>query len=79
MTAMTVDTSIPDSQLTREEIIARNLKAVEAHFHNENPESVEAAIALYADNVSWEGPARGIVMKDPKEILAAYRGIFRTV
>ncbi|MCC2109457.1 MAG: nuclear transport factor 2 family protein [Hyphomicrobiales bacterium] len=79
MTAMTVDTSIPDSQLTREEIIARNLKAVEAHFHNENPESVEAAIALYADNVSWEGPARGIVMKDAKEILAAYRGIFRTV
>lgn len=79
MTAMIVDSSTPDSQLTREQIIARNLKAVEAHFHNENPESVEAAIELYGDNISWEGPSRGIVMTDKNEILSAYRGIFRTV
>lgn len=77
--AAEVDTSIPDSALTREQIIARNLKVVETHFHNENPEHVEKAIALYADKVSWEAPSRGIVMHDKAEILEAYRGIFRTV
>jgi hypothetical protein len=27
---------VPDSALTRDEVIARNLVAVDAHFHNEN-------------------------------------------
>ena len=31
----------PDSELTRDEIIARNLKVVDFHFHTENPEEVE--------------------------------------
>ena len=77
--AIEVDTAAPDSALTREEIVERNLRVVEAHFHNENPEHVEKAIALYAENISWEAPTRGLVMSDPKEILQAYRGIFRTV
>jgi SnoaL-like domain len=77
--ALVVDTTVPDSALTREQIIARNLKAVEAHFHNETPEHVERAIALYGDTISWEAPTRGIVMNDKNEILEAYRGIFRTV
>jgi hypothetical protein len=77
--ALVVDTTVPDSSLTREQIIARNLKAVEAHFHNETPEHVERAIALYGDTISWEAPTRGIVMNDKNEILEAYRGIFRTV
>ena len=76
---MTVDTSVPDAELTREEIVARNLKAVEAHFHNETPETVEAAIDLYGDRISWEAPTRGVVMDDPKAVLAAYRDIFKTV
>lgn len=79
MNAMTIDSSVPDSQLTREQIIERNLKAVEAHFHNENPEMIEQALALYGDTVSWEGPSRGIVMTDKRDVLEAYRGIFRTV
>jgi hypothetical protein len=77
--AVTVDTTVPDSQLTRDQVIARNLEVVQAHFHNENPEHVEAAIALYADTISWEAPTRGVVMTDKAEILEAYRGIFRTV
>ncbi len=76
---MEVDTTLPDSAFTREQIAERNLRVVEAHFHNENPEHVEKAIALYADNISWEAPTRGIVIHDPKEILDAYRGIFRTI
>lgn len=77
--SIAVDTSVPDSALTRDEIIARNLKVVEAHFHNETPEHVDRAIALYGDTISWEAPTRGIVMNDKKEILEAYRAIFRTV
>jgi hypothetical protein len=77
--AMEVDTSVPDSELSRDEIIARNLRVVEAHFHNETPELVEKAVALYADHISWEAPTRGVVMHDKAEILEAYRGIFRTV
>ena len=74
-----VDTTVADSALTREQIIARNLQVVEAHFHNETPEHVEKAIALYGDTISWEAPTRGIVMNDKNDILDAYRAIFRTV
>ncbi|TKC77268.1 nuclear transport factor 2 family protein [Trinickia terrae] len=77
--AIKVDTSVPDSELSRDEIIARNLKVVEAHFHNETPELVENAVALYAEDISWEAPTRGVVMSSRDEILEAYRGIFRTV
>jgi len=77
--SMEVDTSLPDSALTREQVVERNMRVVDAHFHNENPDSVEKAIALYADNITWEAPARGIIMKNRDEILAAYRGIFRSV
>ena len=77
--AMEVDTTLPDRALTKEQIIERNLRVVQAHFHNENPESVEKAIALYADKVSWEAPNRGIVLTDKAEILEAYRGIFRSI
>jgi SnoaL-like domain len=71
--------SRPDSQLTREQIIERNMKVVDWHFHSENPEEVEKAVALYHDDIVWEAPTRGIVMKDHKEILEAYRNIFKTV
>ena len=74
-----VDTIVPDGALTREQIIARNLQVVEAHFHNETPEHVERAIALYGDTISWEAPTRGVVMNNKADILEAYRAIFRTV
>jgi hypothetical protein len=76
---MDIDTHLPDSALSRDQIIERNLRVVEAHFHNETPEYVEKAIALYADSISWEAPTRGVIMHDAAEILEAYRGIFRTV
>src|ERR1700741_5597968 len=74
-----VDTSVPDSALTGEQIIARNLSVVEAHFHNETPEHRWKAIALYGDSISWEAPTRGVVMNNKDDILEAYRAIFRTV
>jgi hypothetical protein len=69
----------PDSELTRDEIIARNLKVVDFHFHTENPDAVEKAVAVYADDITWEAPSRGVVIKNRKEVLAAYRDIFRTL
>ncbi|MFE7439479.1 nuclear transport factor 2 family protein [Streptomyces chartreusis] len=69
----------PDAELSREEVIERNLRVVEAHFHNENPDDVDKAIALYADGIVWEAPCRGMVYTDPAEVRKAYFGIFRTI
>jgi ketosteroid isomerase-like protein len=37
--------------------IADNLALVEAHFHSEAEQEVEAALALYTDDIAWEAPA----------------------
>jgi ketosteroid isomerase-like protein len=37
--------------------IARNLECVEKHFHSEAVNEVEAALALYTDDIAWEAPA----------------------
>ncbi|GAA2362990.1 nuclear transport factor 2 family protein [Dactylosporangium salmoneum] len=62
--------------LSREEIIARNLAVVEDHFHNETPETIDQAIAGYAENIVWEVPARGLVLRDKEEVKQEYLRIF---
>ncbi len=37
--------------------IARNLVAVENHFHSEALNEVEAALATFTDDIVWEAPA----------------------
>jgi ketosteroid isomerase-like protein len=76
--ALANDTRL-DSELTRDEVIARNLAVVEAHFHNENPDDVDKAIALYTDDITWEAPSRGMVYTDPADVRAAYVDIFKTL
>ena len=49
-------TTQTDSSL-RDDIIARNLAAVEVHFHNETPETIDKAISVYTDDIVWEVPA----------------------
>lgn len=39
------------------EQIARNLAAVENHFHSEEIANVEAALETFTDDVIWEAPA----------------------
>jgi steroid delta-isomerase-like uncharacterized protein len=68
-----------NSELTHDEIITRNLAAVQAHFHNENPDDVDKAIALYTDDIVWEAPSRGMVYTDPADVRAAYMDIFATL
>lgn len=68
-----------EQTLTREEVIERNLQVVEAHFHNETPETIQDAIALYTDDILWEGPARGLVLESADDALAGYRDIFSSL
>jgi len=37
--------------------IARNLAAVENHFHSEAQNEVETALELYTDDIVWDAPA----------------------
>ncbi len=74
-----VDLDVDTTAMTREELIAHNLHVVEAHFHNETPDLVDKAIALYGPEIVWEAPARGLVYTDPVEVKKAYLGIYRTL
>ncbi|MGI5176504.1 nuclear transport factor 2 family protein [Dactylosporangium sp. CA-152071] len=60
----------------REAIIALNNATVDEHFHNENPESIDQAIAVYTDDIVWEVPARGLVHRDKETVKAEYLQIF---
>jgi hypothetical protein len=73
------DAGLDVSGLTRDQLIEHNLRVVEAHFHNENPDDVDKAIALYGPGAVWEAPFRGQVYTDPADVKAAYLAIFRTV
>lgn len=71
--------SVDVSSLSRDELIEHNLRVVEAHFHNENPEDIDKALALYGPDIVWEAPVRGQVYTDADEVRAAYLAIFETV
>lgn len=70
---------VPDRELTREEVIARNLAVVEAHFHNEHPDRIDEALRLYTDDIVWEGPSRGQVYRDAATVRRSYLDIFATI
>lgn len=65
--------------MSREELVELNLRVVEAHFHNENPDDVDKAIALYGPDVVGEAPFRGQVYTDPADVKLAYLSIFSTL
>jgi SnoaL-like domain len=65
-------------ELTPEQIVERNLAAVEAHFHNENPVDIDKAIALYGDSIVWEVPSRGVLLRDKATVKAAYLKLFES-
>jgi hypothetical protein len=68
-----------DALRSYQEAQALNLAVVSEHFHNETPDTVDKAIALYADEITWEGPARGLVYTDPAEVKQMYLGIYKTL
>jgi hypothetical protein len=67
---------MPTAEETRDAIIAANIAAVESHFHNENPEDIDIAIAGYNDDIVWEVPARGLVFRDKQRVKQEYLKIF---
>jgi hypothetical protein len=60
----------------REDIIARNIAAVDVHFHNENADSIDLAVGVYTDDIVWEVPARGLVHRDRDRVKQEYLRIF---
>jgi ketosteroid isomerase-like protein len=62
--------------MTREELIAANLAAVEAHFHSEAVNEVDKALELYTDDIVWESPARSLVFHGKEATGAMYKRMF---
>lgn len=66
------------TELTPEQVVERNMRVVDAHFHNENPADIDKAIELYGENIVWEVPARGVLLRSHADVKAAYLGIFQS-
>ena len=49
---------------------------MEAHFHSEATNEVEAALDLYTDDVVWEAPARGLRFEDKRAVADNYTQMF---
>ncbi|MBV9926228.1 MAG: nuclear transport factor 2 family protein [Acidobacteria bacterium] len=64
--------------MTREELIAANLAAVEAHFHTEATGEIDKALDLYTDDIVWESPARELVFRGKEATGAMYRRMFES-
>ncbi len=62
--------------MTREELIAANLAAVEAHFHSEAANEIERALELYTDDIVWESPARDLLFRGKEAAGENYRKMF---
>ena len=61
------------------DIREKNLKVVEAHFHSEELNEIEAALELYTDDIVWEAPARGLRFAGKPDVAQNYYQIFGSV
>jgi ketosteroid isomerase-like protein len=62
--------------------IARNLAAVENHFHSEAVNEVEAALETFTDDIVWEAPAPNGLNRSfsgKKDVAANYRRLFASM
>jgi hypothetical protein len=80
-----MDTNIPASvdilarrhqPKTEQEAIQYAMDLVEQHFHEENPDQIEACMRLYTADAVWAAPARGVAYKGHEEIKKNYLGVF---
>jgi ketosteroid isomerase-like protein len=69
---------VTTTDLTPEQIVERNSRVVDQHFHSEAQEDVDATIALYAPDVVWESPTRGICCRTHEEVKANYLRLWRS-
>ena len=62
--------------------VARNLAAVDNHFHSEALNEVEAALETFTDDIVWEAPAlNGLdrVYRGKKDVEKNYRELFESM
>jgi len=62
-----------------DELIARNLAAVENHFHSEATNEVDAALKYFTDDIVWEAPAPNGLNRVARGMVEAeknYRALF---
>jgi ketosteroid isomerase-like protein len=60
----------------KDDLIAKNLAAVEAHFHSEAANEVDEALKLYTDDIVWESPVRNLVFRGKAAVGENYRKMF---
>lgn len=60
----------------KEDLITKNLAAVEAHFHSEAANEVDEALKLYTDDIVWESPVRELVFRGKEAVGDNYRKMF---
>ena len=65
-------------ELSRRDARELNLAVAEAHFHSEANNEVDRALALFTDDVVWESPTRGLVLRGKSEAGANYRRMFNS-
>jgi len=58
------------------DLIAKNLAAVEAHFHSEAANEVDETLELYTDDIVWESPVRELVFRGKEAVGGNYRKMF---
>jgi len=59
-----------------QEVVATNLKVVEAHFHTEAANEIEKALELYTDDIIWESPTRDLHFRGKEATAENYRKMF---
>ena len=65
-----------NNRTMRPDLIAKNLAAVEAHFHSEAANEVDEALKLYTDDIVWESPVRELVFRGKEAVGDNYRKMF---
>ena len=59
-----------------QDLIAKNLAAVEAHFGSEASGRIDDAVELYTDDIVWEATSRELVIHGKEAVAANYREMF---
>ena len=58
------------------DVVRENLAVVQAHFHSEISDEIQHALGLYTDDIVWESPARGVLLRGKRAAAENYRYMF---
>jgi ketosteroid isomerase-like protein len=69
---------VRDLKSLKQDAIEVNLAVVEAHFHSEAVNEVDKALALFTEDVVWESPTRGLLLRGKKAAGDNYKRMFKS-